>query len=148
MSYPCHNILIHGTTYAWYLSPQDNFSQTVSSQAACLWSSITGLSIYSRVVQQQYIIQQGPPGRQWWLYYTPWQITCTSSSEMGRRGEQLLGVVTLQMLCVLHDLHLGPVLTHWGRDKMDAISQTTFSNAFSWMKMHKFRLGFHWSFFP
>ena len=26
-------------------------------------------------------------------------------------------------------------LTHWGRDKMDAISQTTFSNAFSWMRM-------------
>ena len=24
-------------------------------------------------------------------------------------------------------------LTHWGWDKMDAISQTTFSNAFSWM---------------
>ena len=36
-------------------------------------------------------------------------------------------------------------LTHWGRDKMDAISQTTFSNAFSWMKMHEFRLRFHWS---
>ena len=30
-------------------------------------------------------------------------------------------------------------LTHWGRDKMAAIFQTTFSNAFSWMKMHKFR---------
>ena len=26
-------------------------------------------------------------------------------------------------------------LTHWGRDKMDAISQTTFSNAFSWIKV-------------
>ena len=38
-------------------------------------------------------------------------------------------------------------LTHWGRDKMDAISQTTFSNAFSWMKMHEFRLQFHWSVF-
>ena len=38
-------------------------------------------------------------------------------------------------------------LTHWGRDKMDAISQTTFSNAFSWMKMHEFRLRFHWSLF-
>ena len=25
------------------------------------------------------------------------------------------------------------VLTHWGRDKMDAISQTTLSNAFLWM---------------
>ena len=30
---------------------------------------------------------------------------------------------------------------------MDAISQTTFSNAFSWMKMQEFRLRFHWSLF-
>ena len=29
-------------------------------------------------------------------------------------------------------------LTHWGRDKMAAIFQTTFSSAFSWMKMFKF----------
>ena len=28
------------------------------------------------------------------------------------------------------------VLTHWGRDKMAAIFQTIFSNAFSWMKMY------------
>ena len=28
------------------------------------------------------------------------------------------------------------VLTHWGRDKIAAIFQTTFSNAFSWMKMY------------
>ena len=38
-------------------------------------------------------------------------------------------------------------LTHCGRDKMDAISQTTFSNAFSWMKMFEYRLKFHWSLF-
>ena len=38
-------------------------------------------------------------------------------------------------------------LTHWGRDKMDAISQTTFSNAFSWMKMCEICLRFHWSLF-
>ena len=38
-------------------------------------------------------------------------------------------------------------LTHWGRDKMDAISQTSFSNAFSWMKMFEYRLKFHWSLF-
>ena len=31
--------------------------------------------------------------------------------------------------------------------QMDAISQTTFSNAFSWMKMHEFRFRFHWSLF-
>ena len=38
-------------------------------------------------------------------------------------------------------------LTHWGRDKMAAISQTTCSSAFSWMKMFEFWLKFHWSLF-
>ena len=37
--------------------------------------------------------------------------------------------------------------THWGWDKMAAISQTTLSNAFSWMKMLIFWLRFHWSLF-
>ena len=40
------------------------------------------------------------------------------------------------------------ILTHWGRDKMAAIFQTRFSNVFSWMKMFKSRLRFHWSLFP
>ena len=39
-------------------------------------------------------------------------------------------------------------LTHWGRDKMAAFSQTTLSNALSWMKMFEFRLKFHWRLFP
>ena len=34
-------------------------------------------------------------------------------------------------------------LTHWGRYKLDAISQTTFSNEFHWMKMIEFRLQFY-----
>ena len=38
--------------------------------------------------------------------------------------------------------------THWGRDKMAAISQTTFSDVVLWKKMFKFRLKFHWSVFP
>ena len=38
-------------------------------------------------------------------------------------------------------------LAHWGWDKMDAISQTTFSNAFSWKKNFEFRLKFHWRLF-
>ena len=38
-------------------------------------------------------------------------------------------------------------LAHWGRDKMAVISQTTFSNVFSWMKMYDFRLRFQWSLF-
>ena len=32
-----------------------------------------------------------------------------------------------------------PVLTHWGPVKMATIFQTTFSNAFSWMKIYQFR---------
>ena len=38
-------------------------------------------------------------------------------------------------------------LTHWGRDKMADVSQTTFSNVFSSMKMCEFRFKFHWSLF-
>ena len=38
-------------------------------------------------------------------------------------------------------------LTHWGWDKMAAIFQTTFSNAFSSMKIYEFRLKLHWSLF-
>ena len=40
-----------------------------------------------------------------------------------------------------------PLLTHWGQDKMAAISQMTLSNAFSWMKIYAFWLRFHWSVF-
>ena len=40
------------------------------------------------------------------------------------------------------------LLTHWGRDEMNNISQTTFSNVFSSMKMFEFRLKFNWSLFP
>ena len=36
-------------------------------------------------------------------------------------------------------------LTCWGRDKTAAISQTTFSSAFSWTKMYE--LKFHWNLF-
>ena len=38
-------------------------------------------------------------------------------------------------------------LTQWARDKMDAISQTTFSPAFSSMKIVVFWLNFHWNMF-
>ena len=38
-------------------------------------------------------------------------------------------------------------LTHWDRDKMAAIFQTTFSSGFTWMAMYEFRLKCHWSLF-
>ena len=39
-------------------------------------------------------------------------------------------------------------LTHWGRDKITANFPTAFSNGFPWIKMHEFRLIFHWSLLP
>ena len=45
------------------------------------------------------------------------------------------------------DDYKGSNSTQWGRDKMAAVSQTTLSNAFSWMKMLEFRLKFIWSLF-
>ena len=49
---------------------------------------------------------------------------------------------------LVQERHNTSALTHWGRGEMDAISQKTFSNAFSWMKMYDFRLRSHWSLFP
>ena len=69
-----------------------------------------------------------------------------SSIENDHRFSNFVGPLNsapgLEILC-----DLSCQLTHWGRDKMDAISLTTCSSAFSWMKMFEFRLKFHWSLF-
>ena len=52
-----------------------------------------------------------------------------------------------KMACRLSGDNVALSLTHWSRDKMAAFSQTTLSNAFSWMKILEFRLKFHWSLF-
>ena len=41
----------------------------------------------------------------------------------------------------------GSPLTHWGQGKIAAISQTTFSNTYSWIKKYEFRLRFPWNLF-
>ena len=56
---------------------------------------------------------------------------------------QLYVIHTVQLTRVRNCLTITSALTHWGRDKMAAISQTTYSNAFSWMKLYEFRLRFH-----
>ena len=65
----------------------------------------------------------------WWI-----PLTRASDAELWCSESRDIGVVSS--------------LTHWGRGKMADIFQTTFSNEFSWMKMCKFRLRFHWSLFP
>ena len=48
---------------------------------------------------------------------------------------------------ILQCWHYTWLFTHWGQDKIAVIFQTTFSNAFSWMKMHDLRLRFYWNLF-
>ena len=54
--------------------------------------------------------------------------------------------VHVTLYLVYHYLSV-PRLSHWCRDKMAVIFQTTSLNAFSWMKMYELRLRFHWSLF-
>ena len=61
-----------------------------------------------------------------------WRWTNTTRCHLVRNGD-------------VNDIY---VSTQRGRDKMADIFQTTVSNAFSWMKMCKFRLRFHWISFP
>ena len=66
------------------------------------------------------------------------------SSKLCRSNANVTGYRSLLMKSTKMGLVV-VALTHWGRDKMDAFSQTIFSSAFSWMKMFEFRLKFHWS---
>ena len=75
------------------------------------------------------------------------------SSSMTGEPEQVFGVIkrtsfiTLYFSMEDYDWLGGCLLTYWGRNKKAEIFQTTFSNAFSWMKMFQLWLKFHWSVF-
>ena len=56
--------------------------------------------------------------------------------------------IAMKVMNQLMRLHkLIKSLTHWGRDKMADISQTTLSSAFSGKEISEFLLRFHWSLF-
>ena len=74
-----------------------------------------------------------------------WYLMLCNSSNM--QSEILVILFPVWQMQINISLLLSMYLTHWGRDKMGAISQTTSSSAFSWMKMFEFRLKFQWSLF-
>ena len=57
------------------------------------------------------------------------------------------GVTRLQCIKAAQWIHLAMLLTPWYRDKFAAIWQTTFSNAFSSIKIYEFRFRFHHNLF-
>ena len=83
------------------------------------------------------------------------QCVKTGQSDLREQYAQSLGLTAATLECLAralvhcdHPSRTGSNrFTHWGRDKMATIFQTTFWNAFSRMKMYEFRLRFHWSLF-
>ena len=86
------------------------------------------------------------------------EIVCKTRHHLGmyQVTSVLISIRLASSKCIvdLNHVHLKqlllinmPWLTHSGRDKMAAISQTTHWNPFSLMKIFEFRLKFHWSLF-
>ena len=92
----------------------------------------------------------------WFMHYTE---DTTIVQWLSHQYVTLLIVSKSPPCCLYHDKHTtmaSPIilvlcylhfLNTLRQRKMDAISQTTFSSAFSWMKMFEFRLKFHWNLF-
>ena len=80
-------------------------------------------------------------------YYDAWHLVCNCFSCVIKSFDAPF-VVLCKFVARIEAISANTLpLTHWGRDKMDTISQTTFSNAFSWMKMFEYWLKFHWNLF-
>ena len=83
----------------------------------------------------------------WWefIMYAAFPMFSTINSE-----EVVLGWKNTGFQKYLHPTRreLMQCLTHWCWDKIAAISHKTYSNAFSWLKIYKLSLNFHWSLFP
>ena len=86
----------------------------------------------------------------WWFEVTDRPGTQYSSVEKSKEIAVMVKRVLVLVLLVTKNVmpRHGMTLTYWGRDKINNISQTTFSNVFSSIKMLEFRLKFYWSLFP
>ena len=69
-------------------------------------------------------------------------IKLIGCEEIPNYHEQSKHMPPRKTACESYPHQIYKIFTHRGRDKMDAISHTTLSDAFSWMKMLEFRLLF------
>ena len=86
------------------------------------------------------------------LIYHQWGLVAFTSGPFQRKCLwylSLIWVLKNTILILLQpNLPGTSELTYWGWDKMATNFLMTFSNAFSWMKIHEFFIRFHWSLFP
>ena len=74
-------------------------------------------------------------------------VDLPASVRLSPEGNSTKGINISIVKCVWKLLPHSSGWTHWGPDKIASILQTTFSNAFSLMKIYKSLLVFHWSLF-
>ena len=65
--------------------------------------------------------------------------------ELAHKNEILVAFMRSKFILCSVSIITALCSTHWGRDNMAAILQTTHSNAFSLMKIFECRLKFHWT---
>ena len=82
----------------------------------------------------------------WWFYFQN-KHTHTNCTVHGNNYAQGFVVYCCGLLLDGSIQTFQILLTCWGQDKMLAIFQMTFSDAFSWIKMYEFGLRFHRIFF-
>ena len=96
---------------------------------------VTGLCVGNSPVTGEFPAQRASNAEKvfiWWRHHEDLTATLDNKHHAGLHWDYYPGTLPL---------------THWGRDEMYNISQTTFSNVFSSMKMFEFQLKFHWSLF-
>ena len=84
------------------------------------------------------------------LIWIEWRISCSDIFSEGilqflTWERRLDYCISVQMYIHVCGMLVVRALTHLDRAKMAAVSKTTLSNAFSWMKMLEFWLRIHWN---
>ena len=92
--------------------------------------------------RQSFFYETGP-----WFYMQHLHCYRTRDTTVLYRTPEISVAMQYCSYASAFSIELLQSLTHWGWDKMNAILQTTLSNAFSWITMLEFRLEFHWNLF-
>ena len=104
---------------------------------------MTQLTIVSRHPRSKRV---NKPQRSWHRLYINHIFCWCNSYDLGRRG--VLHGSSLPILMQIKSVSNRCTSHIDAETKWRQISLTTFSNAFSWKKIYKFRLRFYWSLFP
>ena len=116
-------------TFEWNISSQSNKSNRMTSW----YKNISSITVCEQIHRMPVFSSQIGPWMQSYLSLA--RISCWTNN---------LGVGMDFYVCISVVSVTGDVLTltHCGRDKSAAMSQTTLSNALSWMKIFEFRYNF------